>query len=130
MENQTRTFRIVNLVMLVVYLMSVAVQYNDPDPLIWTLIYGLAAFSCYLAHTNRLKWWMSAQIAGISLIWGAILTPKFFGKVGFFDLFESFTMKTIMVEYAREMGGLMIIAAWMIVLTIRTYPRKSANPAL
>jgi hypothetical protein len=35
--------------MAVLFLVAAAVQYNDPDPLRWMAIYGLAGLACLLA---------------------------------------------------------------------------------
>ena len=40
---QYKSLSITNYVMLAVFILCIAVQYNDPDPGIWMLIYGLAA---------------------------------------------------------------------------------------
>lgn len=44
-----RPMRIVNLVLAVMFLLFAFVQVNDPDPLIWILIYGLVAATCVMA---------------------------------------------------------------------------------
>jgi hypothetical protein len=44
------------------------------------------------------------------------------GKVSIGELFESYAMKSEPVEEAREMGGLLIVAAWMAVLALRGTP--------
>jgi hypothetical protein len=41
------------------------------------------------------------------------------GQVSIGELFESYAMKSAPVEEAREMGGLLIVAAWMAVLALR-----------
>ena len=41
------------------------------------------------------------------------------GRVSIGELFESYAMKSEPVEEAREMGGLLIVAAWMAVLALR-----------
>lgn len=41
--------RIVNGIFFVFLVLSVAVQYNDPDPLVWGAVYGVAAVWCGLA---------------------------------------------------------------------------------
>ncbi len=41
-------FKVANWLMIAAFLFSVAVQYNDPDPIRWMLVYGLAALACIL----------------------------------------------------------------------------------
>ena len=45
--------KILNYVMAAAFIFSVIVQFNDPDPLLWMLIYGLAGAACVLAMRRR-----------------------------------------------------------------------------
>ena len=54
--------KVANWVMLAAFLFSVAVQYNDPDPIRWMLIYGLAALACILKLMGRLNWYLPAAV--------------------------------------------------------------------
>ncbi|HEX4946426.1 MAG TPA: transmembrane 220 family protein [Blastocatellia bacterium] len=110
--------KIANYVMLAAFIFGVIVQYNDPDPLRWMAIYGAAAVACGLYAAGRRLWIVPAVVLVIAVIWAATLAPAALGKVGFGELFEAFEMKDERVEIGREFGGLMIIAAWMLVLTI------------
>ena len=52
----------------------------------------------------------------IALIWAAMLIPDVVQSAGdlrWKEVFNVVTMSSIAVEWAREMGGLLIIAAWM-----------------
>jgi hypothetical protein len=40
--------------MAALFLFAAAVQYNDPDPLRWMAVYGLAALACVLSLARRL----------------------------------------------------------------------------
>ncbi len=53
-----------------------------------------------------------------ALIWAVAIAPGVVGRVSVGDLFESFTMKSQPVEEAREMGGLLIVTAWMALLAL------------
>ena len=109
-------FRVANWVMTAAFLFSVAVQYNDPDPVQWMLIYGLAALACVLRLDGRLRWYLPAAVGATALGWAVSLAPDVIGKTSFGDMFQSFHMINTIVEEAREMGGLLIVAAWMGVL--------------
>lgn len=117
--------KVTNLVMLVAFVFGVIVQYNDPDPLRWMAIYGAAAAACGWYAAGRTKWIVPAMVLAIAAIWAATLAPAALGKVGFGELFEAFEMKDERVEIGREFGGLMIIAAWMLVLTIVSWRKPS-----
>ncbi len=113
-----------NYLMTACFLFSVAVQYNDPDPLLWMVIYGLAAAACVLAILDRGSRVFPAAVGLVALVWALTLVPGVLGRVGFSELFEAFEMKDARVEVAREMGGLLIVAVWMAVLTVRQLCRK------
>jgi hypothetical protein len=104
--------------MTVVFLVAAALQYNDPDPLRWVAVYGLAALACLLALAGRLPRPAPALVGVAALAWAAVIAPGVVGRVSLGDLFESYAMKSEPVEEAREMGGLLIVAAWMGVLAL------------
>ena len=118
-EMKSKLFTILNYLMLIVFLFMVVVQYNDPDTLLWMGIYGIAALICILASLNRLNWGLSALIALTALGWALMIAPQVIGEVSFSELFGSLYMKSLVVEQAREMGGLLIVTVWMIVLTVK-----------
>lgn len=109
-------FRAANWMMTAAFLFSVAVQYNDPDPVRWMLIYGLAAVACVLMLLRRLRWYLPAAVGAAALGWAASLVPDVIGKTTLGEMFQSFRMINTVVEEAREMGGLLIVAGWMAVL--------------
>ncbi|MGD8279188.1 MAG: transmembrane 220 family protein [Gemmatimonadota bacterium] len=111
-------WRAANGLMLLAFLASVAVQYNDPDPLRWVVIYGAAALACARAVTGRSGWILPALVGAAALVWALSLAPGVLGRVGFGELFEAFEMKDVRVEVGREFGGLMIIVGWMAVLLL------------
>ena len=110
--------RVANWVMTAAFLFSVAVQYNDPDPIRWMLVYGLAALACILHLRRQLQWYLPAALGATAFGWAASIAPRVIGKTTFGDMFQSFHMINPVVEEAREMGGLLIVAAWMLVLVV------------
>jgi hypothetical protein len=116
-----KPFTILNYIFLVLFFLSAVVQYNDPDALLWMLLYGIAALICLLTAFGRLHWGISALMAFVTLGLALILAPQVIGKVSFSELFVSMEMKTEVIEQAREMGGLLIIAVWMIVIAVIRY---------
>jgi hypothetical protein len=104
------------------FLFSVAVQYNDPDPLQWIAIYGCAAAACILSDRGKLPWMFSAAVAAAALIWASMLLPGVLSRPFPTTMVDSFHMTSAADEEARELGGLLIIFIWMVVLT--TFARK------
>lgn len=119
-----------NGVMAAAFLFSVVVQYNDPDPVRWMAIYGAALVVCVLAITNRGRWPLAAGIGLVALAWALALAPDVIGKVRFSELFEAFEMKDERVEVAREMGGLLIVAFWMLVSAIAFWRQRKRERSM
>ena len=120
-------FKVANWLMIAAFLFSVAVQYNDPDPIRWMLIYGLAALGCILKLRHRLRWYFPAAVGATAFFWAVSIAPRVIGKTTFGDMFQSFEMINPIVEEAREMGGLLIVAAWMGVLVLVSKDDKTAR---
>ena len=114
----------VNYVMILAFLFSVIVQYNDPDPAVWMLIYGAAMIACILFALGKLPSFLPGITMSIALVWAFSLAAQVIGKVGVSELFQAFEMKDERVEVGREFGGLLIIAFWMSVLTIARFRQR------
>ena len=108
-----------NSLFLLAYLLSAAVQYNDPDPWSWVALYLAAALMCIAWFRKRLRRWYAPMLLVVSLVWIGTLLPSVAGKVSMPQLFESLSMKTRSVEEAREIGGLLLVAIWSAVLVHR-----------
>ena len=122
----TRAWTVANAVMLVAFVMSVIVQFNDPDPLLWAAIYAVAALVCWLEIRRRTNPWLPAGMAAASLAWAATLAPRVIGKVPFGAMFAEFEMANTGVEESREMYGLVLIALWMIAVASAAWRRRSS----
>jgi hypothetical protein len=110
---------VLNSLFLIAYLLSVLVQYNDPDPWGWVAIYMAAAIMCIDWFRKRLRRWYAPTLLVISLMWIGTLLPSVLGKVSLSELIESLSMQTRSVEEAREIGGLLLVAIWSGVLMHR-----------
>jgi hypothetical protein len=102
------------------FLLSVVVQYNDPDPLQWMGIYGAAAVAAAWAalRPGSYPWWYPAVVGAVALAWCSRLLPQVIGKVRIPELFASWEMKNARVEVAREAGGLLIVTVWMAITVL------------
>ena len=119
-------WKVADVVFLLLFVMSVAVQFNDPDPARWMAVYGAAALSCALSLANRLPRWLPLVVAAVAILWGLTILPRVLGKVPFLDMFAAWEMKDAGIEESREMYGLLLVAGWMLVLT-RRFWRASAR---
>lgn len=112
-------FRLFNGMFLAAFLASAAVQYNDPDSLVWILVYLAAAWMCLAQLRQTLSFRLPLVLLCLSLAWIAWLLPALAGGVSWRDIFESISMKTRAVEEAREIGGLALVAIWSAALLFR-----------
>ena len=129
--------RILNPIMAALFLLSAAVQFNDPDPIQWIAIYTTAAFACVLA--TGVAWqvrrphgierargnlrakvqWISVLTGMAAFVWAAFLLPEAVRQNAPLSLplvFGSAEMMNERVELVREIGGLSIVAFWMLVV--------------
>ena len=118
--------RVANVLMTGLFALAVAVQYNDPDPVRWMTIYGLAGVACVLAYRDRLHWGLPVATGIVALIWAGTIAPRVIGKVSIGEMFQSWEMISPLVEEEREMGGLLIVAFWMAVLLLASRRSRSA----
>ena len=132
--NGRMVFRVVaGALMAPVFLLSMAVQYNDPDPLGWILMYGAALVVSVQAARNAGDWRLAAFVAASAGVWAITLAP---GAIEFLRSDHeplAFYMKTgdALEEVAREWGGLLIVLIWCTLATWfeRTRPRAPAHHA-
>ncbi len=111
-------FRVANWVMTAAFLFSVAVQYNDPDPIPLDVDLWLGRSGLRLETAGPAGWYLPAAVGVLAFGWAASLAPGVIGKTTFGEMFQEFHMINTVVEEAREMGGLLIVAAWMGVLVV------------
>ena len=117
---------VANAVMLLAFIFSVIVQFNDPDPLLWAAIYAGAAVACGLELRRRTPLLLPASVAAVALAWAATIAPRVIGQVRFASMFAEFEMANAGVEESREMYGLVLIAIWMIAVAIAAWRRRAA----
>ena len=105
-----------NYAMASLFAASAALQHNDPDPWPWILLYGAASLAC-VQHGR----WSRDRLAELAVLviaaaWLGYLVPGVLEQAQIRDLFKSMDDKGGAAELAREAGGLVITAGWMIVL--------------
>jgi len=118
-----------NAIMLLAFLFSVAVQYNDPDPLRWMALYGAAAAVCTAELWRRTRIGYPALVGIVALVWAASIAPRVLGVVRFADMFAEFEMRNAAVEESREMYGLLIVALWMGLVALAVRLRSARRTA-
>ena len=122
--------RVVFGVLCFVMIVFAAVQYNDPDGPIWSLLYGVPAIWTGIAavRPERLSGQTSRALLLISLATALILTVILWPPVGGWWRNEVWSMEMAagtdaarVAEQAREGMGIMIITAVLLAVTGRSF---------
>jgi hypothetical protein len=106
-------FKFIGILFTVLFALGAIVQYNDPDSLLWIIIYGIAALLSALFTWDRLKLFVPIVAGVLCLVGFIFLYPAEFQG---FDLNDG-DIKT--VELGREAFGLLIIGLVMFVYAFR-----------
>jgi hypothetical protein len=113
--------KFVNYIFLIIFLLCMAVQYNDPDPFRWMFLYGAAALCCILFALRKLPPYLPLATAVVAGLWILLLLPAVWGlSIPAKEVFSMVHMFSPGVEEVREIGGLSIVMIWMTVLAIKT----------
>ena len=115
-----------NAVMTLMFVASVVVQYNDPDPLWWMVIYGSAALMAGLEMIRKAPAALALAVGLSALAWALSIAPRVIGNIPFGDMFGAFEMKSTGIEESREMYGLLLIAVWMAAVTVAAWRRRTS----
>jgi hypothetical protein len=105
-------YRVACYVMAALLLVSVGLQYNDPDPIRWMVLYGSAAITSILLPSNKRVVPLGYLIVAAAVIWAIILLVDIWGEVSVSDIVEKMSEKGGAVEEERELGGLAITGVW------------------
>jgi hypothetical protein len=110
-----------NIFFIVLFILSAALQYNDPDPYVWMPIYLYGAFLCYQALKGRYQ--QALYIIGL-LVYLGYGIYLFFDKTGVLDWLREHRGENIMqtmkatkpyIEETREFFGLMILVIALVI---------------
>lgn len=108
--------------MAVLFFAAATIQYNDPDPIGWTLIYGLAGLVA-LVHDRLPRGRKAAPLllCAVALVWAAWIAFHINGDVTAPELFRRMDPNRPQIEEARELIGLLIVACWTATLAVRGF---------
>ena len=107
--------KVFNIIFCLIFILSAALQYNDPDPYIWVPIYLYGAWFCFQAF--RGKYYPKAYLAGI-LIYTIYALYLWFDKSGVMSWYSEHNAENIVqsmkatkpwIEETREFGGLLLL---------------------
>ena len=104
--------KIFNIVFAILFLCFAALQYNDPDPLVWISIYMAMFAVCLLAYRQRGYRILNVGLALIYISYAAILSPALLTWWQSSDrglLFDDLAkMQFPYIEETREFLGLVL----------------------
>jgi len=106
--------KVLNIFFIAIFILSAALQYNDPDPLVWMPIYLYAAWLCY----KSIKQQYNSRLYYLGLIiYFSYAIYLFFDKDGVLswgtehnaeNIVQSMKATKPWIEETREFGGLLI----------------------
>lgn len=108
--------------MAAVFALSALVQFNDPDPVGWILLYGAAFAIALCATVISIHPAAPLILLAVSLCWATFLLPPVWQSsepLSLSAVFGSVSMKNERVELVREIGGLLIVSAYLALLSLR-----------
>ena len=113
-------FKIIAFIFSVLFIWAAILQYNDPDPIMWYSIYGVAAIASLLFAFKMLSLWMALILFFAFLIGADVDWPTQFEgyAIGEGDIKN--------IEMGRESSGLILCALVMLLYAWRI--RKGWKP--
>lgn len=106
---------------------SAALQYNDPDPLRWIVLYGLVGISLLLTAGGWQQRWLalgSALLALAAAAWTAPGAWKFLFNEDGITLADGMSNLHPYIEQGREFGGAMLALGFAV---ISGWPRQACR---
>ncbi|WP_210410019.1 transmembrane 220 family protein [Leptospira langatensis] len=112
-------FRVISILLAAYFVLAAGLQYNDPDPLHWMLLYLTSALTCVLAAIRKDSLPLIYASIGMASIEIAITADGFFTwlKAGNENLIVAkMSAEKPYIELGREFLGAMIslvVAIWL-----------------
>jgi hypothetical protein len=120
-------FAIANGVFAGLFAVAVVVQYNDPDPIQWMLVYGAAALLSGWSVRRYPPTPLPATVVVIALVWALGLLPVVLGELpNFAQAAGSIAMMAPGVEETREALGLLIVVCWLVAIAVASHRARAA----
>ncbi|MDY7395797.1 transmembrane 220 family protein [Aureibaculum sp. 2210JD6-5] len=112
-------FKSLGIIFTILFLWSAYLQLNDPDPLLWIVVYLIAALASLLFALSKLNF-LLASILALTYFIGAILNwPESFEGITFNDMSHK------NIEEGREALGLLFCGLIFTIYGLRIYCTKN-----
>lgn len=122
--------KVVNFLLAVMFLIFAFVQVNDPDPLIWILIYGAMAVVCVMAMFTYYPFRILVALLVAYLAYSAFYfdgVSEWIRQDNKADLFDDLAkMEHWYIEEAREFLGLFICIIVLLFYLVQSRKRRVA----
>lgn len=106
---------------MILFALACFVQWNDPDPIIWIMVYAIPSVASLLFFLHRFNYRIGALLFISYCVGGILVWPATFEGI----LLEKGNFENI--ERGREALGLFIIALVMLVFTYQTWAEKRSK---
>lgn len=102
--------KVFQVTLALLFFVFAAVQYNDPDPLGWILIYAYVGVILILGALDRPRKYMTLAGLAAALIWMATLVPDFIHwiRMGMPTIVATMKAEAPHIELTREFLGLLV----------------------
>ncbi len=122
--------KVLNIFFIILFLLSAALQYNDPDPYIWMPVYLYGALLCFLALKKRYNFFL--YTIGL-LVYTGYAVYLVYEKNGVLSWLNKHNTENILqsmkatkpwIEETREFLGLLILIVALIINMIWLFRSK------
>jgi len=123
-------WRWLHLIFALLFAISTALQWNDPDPIRWSALYGSATVLAVLAFRGVKPTLAYAILIAICLVWMVSLHTGVEEFVAHHDpgaIARTMKADKPWIEEAREFGGLGIVMVYCAVLLVTTTLHRRAE---
>jgi hypothetical protein len=116
------TMKIFNLLLTALFLVSAVLQLNDPDPVLWTILYLAIALICGFAAFGKYNRWVILVVMAGCIYELSTLMPAFIQWIrdGMPSITEEMKATTPYVELVREFLGVAISVIVLIFQYVRS----------
>ena len=113
-------FKTLGFLFSILFIVAAALQYNDPDTMIWIVIWVVAALFSLGFALNKISF-MPLFFSGVMALGGF-----FYSYPEKFEGFEIGTGDIKNIEEGREAYGLLIIAIVLLIFAVRSYSTRKS----
>lgn len=123
--------RILNYILAVMFMLFAFLQVNDPDPVVWILIYGVMAVLCILAAFDFYPRKIIPVLGAVFFLYSIYFFPgvqEWMAQEDKTQLFDNVAkMEHVYIEESREFLGLLICVAVLTFHYIRANKLKKVS---